>query len=294
MSVKKLKVNADNEGRRIDNYLLSIYKSVPKSKIYKIIRKGEVRVNSSRIKAHYKLCINDLIRIPPNLDTSETINKIIEKKDIKNHISDILYEDANYLILNKNKGISVHGGTKHFVGLIDIVRKKFGENIDLCHRLDKDTTGCIVFAKNKKSVKHFNETLKNQNITKTYNAILVGNLKKNIKIDTPIYKEDPLKIKNSLSKFKIIKNLKNCTFVEVQIYSGRTHQIRLHASSINHPVLFDDKYGDHIFNKSLTNITTKKIALHSKSIIFKDISSNKIEIYADLPQSFKVMIDELE
>ena len=186
MSVKKLKVNADNEGRRIDNYLLSIYKSVPKSKIYKIIRKGEVRVNSSRIKAHYKLWINDLIRIPPNLDTSETINKIIEKKDIKNHISDILYEDANYLILNKNKGISVHGGTKHFVGLIDIVRKKFGENIDLCHRLDKDTTGCIVFAKNKKSVKHFNETLKNQNITKTYNAILVGNLKKNIKIDTPI------------------------------------------------------------------------------------------------------------
>ena len=294
MSVKKLKVNADNEGRRIDNYLLSIYKSVPKSKIYKIIRKGEVRVNSSRIKAHYKLCINDLIRIPPNLDTSETINKIIEKKDIKNHISDILYEDANYLILNKNKGISVHGGTKHFVGLIDIVRKKFGENIDLCHRLDKDTTGCIVFAKNKKSVKHFNETLKNQNITKTYNAILVGNLKKNIKIDTPIYKEDPLKIKNSLSKFKIIKNLKNCTFVEVQIYSGRTHQIRLHASSIDHPVLFDDKYGDHIFNKSLTNITTKKIALHSKSIIFKDISSNKIEIYADLPQSFKIMIDELE
>jgi len=294
MSVKKLKVNADNEGRRIDNYLLSIYKSVPKSKIYKIIRKGEVRVNSSRIKAHYKLCINDLIRIPPNLDTSETINKIIEKKDIKNHISDILYEDANYLILNKNKGISVHGGTKHFVGLIDIVRKKFGENIDLCHRLDKDTTGCIVFAKNKKSVKHFNETLKNQNITKTYNAILVGNLKKNIKIDTPIYKEDPLKIKNSLSKFKIIKNLKNCTFVEVQIYSGRTHQIRLHASSINHPVLFDDKYGDHIFNKSLTNITTKKIALHSKSIIFKDISSNKIEIYADLPQSFKIMIDELK
>ena len=294
MSVKKLKVNADNEGRRIDNYLLSIYKSVPKSKIYKIIRKGEVRVNSSRIKAHYKLCINDLIRIPPNLDTSETINKIIEKKDIKNHISDILYEDANYLILNKNKGISVHGGTKHFVGLIDIVRKKFGENIDLCHRLDKDTTGCIVFAKNKKSVKHFNETLKNQNITKTYNAILVGNLKKNIKIDTPIYKEDPLKIKNSLSKFKIIKNMKNCTFVEVQIYSGRTHQIRLHASSINHPVLFDDKYGDHIFNKSLTNTTTKNIALHSKSIIFKDISSNKIEIYADLPQSFKIMIDELE
>ena len=87
MSVKKLRVNADNEGRRIDNYLLSIYKSVPKSKIYKIIRKGEVRVNSSRIKAHYKLCINDLIRIPPNLDTSETIKKIIEKKDIKNHIS---------------------------------------------------------------------------------------------------------------------------------------------------------------------------------------------------------------
>lgn len=293
MSVKKLKVNSDNEGRRIDNYLLSIYKSVPKSKIYKIIRKGEVRVNSSRVKAHYKLCLNDLIRIPPNLDTQESKNNIIEAKHINNYVSDILYEDTNYLILNKNKGISVHAGTKNIIGLIDVVRNKFGENIDLCHRLDKDTTGCIVFAKNKKSVKHFNEALKNQSVTKTYNAILVGNLKNNIKIDKPIYKDDPQKIKNSLSKFKIVKTSDNFTFVEVQIFSGRTHQIRIHASSINHPVLFDDKYGDQTINKSLTNLSNTKIALHSKSIIFNDLNSNLIEVNAELPPNFVYMIDEL-
>ena len=96
-----------------------------------------------------------------------------------------------------------------------------------------------------------------------------------------------------MSKFKIVKTLNNFTFVEVQIYSGRTHQIRIHASSINHPVLFDDKYGDQTINKSLTNLSNTKIALHSKSIIFNDLNSNLIEVNAELPPNFVYMIDEL-
>jgi len=294
MSVKKLKINKDNEGRRLDNFLLSIYKNIPKSKIYKIIRKGEVRVNSSRIKPHYKLVLDDIIRIPPNLNSDKPIRKNIGDDAIEHHVSNILYEDSNYLIINKKTGITVHGGTKNFIGLIDLVRKKFGNHIDLCHRLDKNTTGCLVFAKNKKSVKHFNESLKNQAITKTYSAILTGKLKKNINIEKSIYKNNPDKLKPSTSKIKIIKQLKNTTFVDIQIFTGRTHQIRIHTSAINHPVLFDNKYGNKEFNKLINTETIKNIALHSKSIIFKDMSSKIINISAQLPKSFNDLINELK
>ena len=286
MSVKKLKINIDNEGRRIDNFLLSLYKNIPKTKIYKIIRKGEVRVNSSRIKAHYKLVVDDIVRIPPNLQSDKIIEKKIRDKDVDFYLDEILYDDNNYLVINKKRGISVHGGTKNYIGIIDIARKKYGKEIDLCHRLDKDTTGCLVLAKNKKSVKHFNESLKNYSINKHYSAILKGNLMNDINVDMPIYKNDSNKLKSSTSKFKIVKELNNCTLVDVQIFTGRTHQIRIHASSIGHPVLFDNKYGDKDFNKLFKTKNQKDIMLHSRSIIFKDMNSNLIKINSDIPSKF--------
>jgi len=294
MSVKKLIINDENEGRRLDNFLLSVYKNVPKSKIYKIIRKGEVRVNSSRAKPHYKLCIKDLIRVPPISNSIKSIQKNIKNIDIETHLSNILYEDTNFIIINKRRGISVHGGSKNFIGLIDIARAKYGEKIDLCHRLDKNTTGCLVFGKNKKAVKHFNDELFDKNVTKIYQVILKGHLHEDIDINTPIFKNDPNKIKESLSKFKIIKKLTNCTLVEVQIFTGRTHQIRIHSSSIDHPVLFDNKYGDDVFNKSIKTSISKNIALHSKSIIFKDFNSNLIDVNSMIPAEFKQLITELQ
>ncbi len=290
MSVKKLKINIDNEGRRIDNFLLSIYKNIPKTKIYKIIRKGEVRVNSSRIKAHYKLVVDDIVRIPPNLHSDKIIEKKIRDKDVDFYLDEILYDDNNYLVINKKRGISVHGGTKNYIGIIDIARKKYGKEIDLCHRLDKDTTGCLVLAKNKKSVKHFNESLKNYSINKHYSAILKGNLMNDINVDMPIYKNDSNKLKSSTSKFKIVKELNNCTLVDVQIFTGRTHQIRIHASSIGHPVLFDNKYGDKDFNKLFITKNQKVIMLHSRSIIFKDMNSKLIKINSDIPSKFNELL----
>ena len=293
MSVKKLIINDENEGRRLDNFLLSLYKNVPKTKIYKIIRKGEVRVNSSRAKPHYKLIFEDIIRVPPNLISDEPNKKFINDKDLDFHLSNIIYNDSNYLILNKRHGISVHGGTNNNVGLIDLVRKKFGEHIDLCHRLDKNTTGCLVFGKNKKAVKHFNNILSNNDVKKTYTAILKGRLKKNISINKPIYKDDPKKLKSSISNIKVIQQFKNSTLAEIEISSGRTHQIRIHTSSINHPILFDDRYGDYLFNMSFKTKSIKNIALHSKSIVFKDIDSKLINITAELPVFFDNLISEL-
>jgi len=294
MTVKKLVINKDNSGRRLDNYLISTYRSVPKSKIYNIIRKGEVRVNSSRVKPYYKIKTDDIIRIPPNLNIDQPLTKTIATDLINKHAENVLFENDNYIVLNKKRGIAVHGGTKNTIGLIDIFREKYGENIDLCHRVDKNTTGCLVFGKNKKAVKFFNNLLIDNNVKKTYHTVLKGKLKQNIVINKAIYKNISTKSKNSISKFKIIEHLNNATLVEVQIYTGRSHQIRIHAASINHPIIFDDRYGDKDFNKSFDKNIRKKIALHSKSISFINLDSEILNIECNPPNEFNTLVNRLK
>ena len=294
MTVKKLTINHDNSERRIDNYLLSLYKNVPKSKIYNIIRKGEVRVNSKRIKPSYKLKIDDLVRIPPYLDGPLTHNKKISSYLIEKHTTKIIYEDINYIVTNKNNDIAVHAGSKNGIGLIDIFRLKFGNHIELCHRLDKQTSGCLVLAKNKKSVKYFSNLLSTNDIKKTYIAILQGKFKDKKIIENEIYKNNLLKLKKSKTIFKLVRQLKNTSIVNVDIHTGRTHQIRIHASQINHPILFDKKYGDKMFDNSINLNFKKTLALHSKSISFKDQNSKIIKASASYPDEFKKLIKALK
>ena len=294
MTVKKLIINQDNTDRRIDNYLLSLYKNVPKSKIYNIIRKGEVRVNSKRIKPSYKLKIDDLVRIPPYLDGPLTHNKKISSYLIEKHTTKIIYEDNNYIVTNKNNDIAVHAGSKNGIGLIDIFRSKFGNHIELCHRLDKQTSGCLVLAKNKKSVKYFSNLLSTNDTKKTYIAILQGKFKDKKIIENEIYKNNILKLKKSKTIFKLVRQLKNTSIVNVDLHTGRTHQIRIHASQINHPILFDKKYGDKMFDNSINLNFKKTLALHSKSISFKDQNSKIIKASASYPDEFKKLIKALK
>ena len=294
MTVKKLTINHDNSERRIDNYLLSLYKNVPKSKIYNIIRKGEVRVNSKRIKPSYKLKIDDLVRIPPYLDGPLIHNKKISSYLIEKHTTKIIYEDNNYIVTNKNNDIAVHAGSKNGIGLIDIFRSKFGNHIELCHRLDKQTSGCLVLAKNKKSVKYFSNLLSTNDTKKTYIAILQGKFKDKKIIENEIYKNNILKLKKSKTIFKLVRQLKNTSIVNVDLHTGRTHQIRIHASQINHPILFDKKYGDKMFDNSINLNFKKTLALHSKSISFKDQNSKIIKASASYPDEFKKLIKALK
>tara|TARA_B100000579_G_scaffold141186_1_gene114689 strand:+ start:7352 stop:8236 length:885 start_codon:yes stop_codon:yes gene_type:complete len=293
MTVKKLIIDQDNSGRRLDNFLLSNYKNIPKSKIYNIIRKGEVRVNSKRIKPSYKLKIDDLIRIPPYLEESQDIDKNINQNLIEKHCSKIIYEDENYIIVNKSNDIAVHSGTKNGIGLIDLFRKKLGSNIELCHRIDKQTTGCLVLAKNKTSVRHFSNLLNSNEINKIYSALVKGKFEGKKLISNKIYKNNPLKLKQSKSIFKLVKQLKGASLINIKIQSGRTHQIRIHASQLNHPILFDKKYGDVFFNNSIDVNFKKTLALHSKSISFKDQNSNLIRVTAKYPDELKNLIKAL-
>ena len=301
MSQKNLKVDANNDQRRLDNYLIYKFPNLPKSKIYSMIRKGEIRINSKRCKAQTKISLGDEIRLPPYLESEKRDNNFknlpakIEKL-IKNAI---IFDDDDFIVINKPEGISVHGGTGQKFSLIDGVRSIYSSNdIDLCHRLDKETSGCIVLSKNKLFLKHFNGLLRTKKITKTYLAIICGKLKKSITVTDKLISRRRNNIKTSLvddsgkealSIFKPIKIYKNYTLVEIEILTGKLHQIRAHAESIKHPVLGDFKYGNINLFKEFYRLhpTFKRLALHSQSIAFLNIDDQQHLFVADLSDDFQ-------
>ena len=303
MPVKILEVNDDNDGRRLDNYLMSIYKEIPKSKIYSIIRKGEVRVNSGRVKPNTKISSGDLIRIPPYLNEDRNGPKHKVNISLKTLITDnIIFEDNNFIIINKPYGIAVHGGTKNNIGIIDVVRSIYDDSIDLCHRIDKETSGCLVLSKNKKSNKWFNKLLLDKKIKKKYIAILKGHLNSNKEIKSLINKSETSSKKSfisddgkeSVSIFIPKLKLNSSCLVEIEIFTGRTHQIRVQSNHIGHPVLNDNKYGDIEFNNQIAPKNIKRMALHSMLIEFYDMENKLISIKAELDDSFLNLIEGLK
>ena len=301
MSQKNLKVDANNDQRRLDNFLTYKFPNLPKSKIYSMIRKGEIRINSKRCKAQTKISLGDEIRLPPYLESEKRDNNFknlpakIEKL-IKNAI---IFDDNDCIVINKPEGISVHGGSGQKFSLIDGVRGIYSSNdIDLCHRLDKETSGCIVLSKNKLFLKHFNGLLRTKKITKTYLAIICGKLKKSITVTDKLIARRRNNIKTSLvddsgkealSIFNPIKIYKNYTLVEIEILTGKLHQIRAHAESIKHPVLGDFKYGNINLFKEFYRLhpTFKRLALHSQSIAFLNIDDQQHLFVADLTDDFQ-------
>ena len=306
MSDKNLKIDNNHAGRRIDNYLLYIYKDLPKSKIYSMLRKGEIRVNSGRIKPSYKLNINDEIRIPPYLINfkNKEPNLRIPPSKIKEFKTSIIYQNDDYILVNKDPELSVHSGTKNQFGLIDIARANFPLlDLDLCHRIDRSTSGCVLIAKNKLFLRHFNNQLKYNKVKKKYEAILVGVLDKDIKIKSKIdatTKEHHHKVRESsegkiaVSMFKILKKFISFTHVEVNISTGRMHQIRVQSSNLNHPIVNDKKYGLLDLNKFIYSKTSiGRLALHAASISFKDLNNQVVSYEAPKNNEFDILLSEL-
>ena len=306
MSDKNLRITQDHAGRRLDNFLFNVYKSLPKSKIYNMIRKGEIRVNSGRIRPSRKLLLDDEIRIPPYLmdfDENKVLIKIPPSR-IKEYWKSILFENNDYIVFNKDPELSVHSGSNNQFGLIDISRAAHqSDEIDLCHRIDKSTSGCIVLAKNKKFLRNFHAQLKNDNVTKKYEAILIGQFKGNQRIETKIdssTKEFLHKVqegsegKAAISEFKLIKSLGHYSHVEIFIFTGRMHQIRVQSANINLPIVNDKKYGDFTANKFLSKRTgVNRLALHSSFIEFHDIDGLKVSYKAPIDKEFDILLTKL-
>ena len=307
MSGKNLKIDKDNAGRRIDNYLFNIYRSLPKSKIYSMIRKGEVRVNSGRIKPTYKLSLDDEIRIPPYLiNFKENMDDIkIPSSRLIEFESSIIDQNDDFILVNKEPGLSVHSGTNNQFGLVDIARAKFPSlEIDLCHRIDKSTSGCVLLSKNKLFLRHFHKQLINNNVTKKYEAILIGVMKKSIKVESKLdssTKEHLHKVqesvagKKAISAFKILKKYKLFTYVEIIISTGRMHQIRVQSSNLNHPIVNDKKYGLFDVNKKIVKqVGISRLALHAASISFIDLNGIEVCYEAMKNNEFDILLSKLD
>ncbi len=290
-------------GQRLDNYLLKKLKGVPRPHIYRIIRKGEVRVNKGRKKAEYKLQLNDVVRIPPiRLATEKSIRYSSSFIDLLNKST--LYEDEGLLIINKQSGIAVHSGSGIKVGVIEALKDNYSKPIELVHRLDRATSGCLMLAKKRSVLKDLHEQLVKHQMEKRYIAFVKNSWsKKYHTIDSPIFQNSRYSVidakgKESISVFHPIKNFQDkdytASLVEVEIKTGRTHQIRVHAKHAKHPIAQDDKYGDPDFNDLMKKIGLDRIFLHAKSLTFTNPTTKEIQkVIAPLPSKLEDFLNKL-
>jgi 23S rRNA pseudouridine955/2504/2580 synthase len=279
--VQFVTIDPDLEGQRIDNYLRTFLKGVPKSLIYRILRKGEVRVNKKRVKPEYKLQANDELRIPPvrvSEPTDLPSTKLNKVSSLENHI---LYEDDCLIVLNKPSGTAVHGGSGLSFGVIEALRalrpqQKF---LELVHRLDRDTSGCLLIAKKRSALKNLHEQLRDRKVDKRYQALVAGEW------PTDRFKVKASLLKNTLksgerivlvsdegkpseTRYRILESFNQATLVEASPITGRTHQIRVHCLHAGHPIAADNRYGDSDFDQRTHKIGLKRLFLHAHSLAF--------------------------
>lgn len=281
IGVKFLTVDALQEGQRIDNFIIKHAKGLPKSHVYQILRKGEVRVNKKRIKPDYRIKAGDVVRLPP-LRLSAPSAPQIPSQTLQQLLTDrILFEDKGLLIVNKPSGIAVHGGSGISIGIIEALRSMRPKelSLELVHRLDRETSGCLVLAKKPSVLKEVHELLRTGQVEKRYLALVEGHWPNYLReIDEPLKKfhlqsgERMVSVdssgKSSLTTFRIIQRFADATLVEAQPKTGRTHQIRVHATHAGHPIIGDDKYGEKDVNKKFRALGCKRLFLHASAITF--------------------------
>ena len=300
-------VTEEDAGQRIDNFLARHLKGVPKSHIYRIVRRGEVRVNSGRIKAQYKVCAGDKVRIPPvRLSPEKTIPPAAAKMDFGKQI---LFENNRCLVLNKPSGIAVHGGSGVSFGVIEALRasRPQAPYLELAHRLDRETSGCLVIAKRRSFLRLFHEQLRSGAVVKQYLALLAGQWSGGqLTVNVPLRKNqlqggermvvvDEEGGKQALTIFRPLSRFSGATMAEVDLKTGRTHQIRVHAAHIGHPLAGDVKYGDAGFNRSLRSHGLRRLFLHAHRLEFADSDAGEpVSVSAPLDAGLKAVLDSLE
>jgi len=288
-SVQFITIDEAHAGQRIDNYFVTFLKGVPKSHIYRILRKGEVRVNKGRVKPTYKLKVGDIVRIPPvRVSEAKSVPETLPPALTRLRES-IIYEDNDLIVLNKPAGIAVHGGSGVSRGIIECMRMLFplAKRMELVHRLDRATSGCLLIAKKASVLKSLHQQIREDKMQKTYVTLLKGQiLEKKLKIEAPLRKfvtksgERMVKVsddgKRSTTLFYPKQVFADATLVDVKLITGRTHQIRVHSLHFDHPVAGDDKYGDDYFNEQMKKAGLKRMFLHARSLRFKHPASGEI------------------
>lgn len=306
--VRHLRVAADTAGQRVDNFLLAQLKGVPRSLVYRLLRRGEVRVNKGRVKPHQRLSAGDDVRIPPLRTAATTAAGAPPAALAATLAGRILYEDQSLLVLDKPAGVAVHGGSGVAHGVIEGLRAaRPGQALELVHRLDRETSGCLLVAKRRSALRCLHAALRAGAVGKRYRALLLGPLAGPVqRVDLPLAKNqlqggermvqvDDADGKPALTVFRRIAAYGGMTLVDVELHTGRTHQIRVHAAAIGAPVAGDDKYGRPEHRAQARGLGLSRLFLHAAELRFRPCEdADPITVTAPLPEALAAAIQRAE
>jgi 23S rRNA pseudouridine955/2504/2580 synthase len=299
-AARSQEVSADEAGQRIDNYLLRFLKGVPRSHVYRVLRRGEVRVNSRRVDASYRVQAGDRVRIPP-VRTAAPAPRVAGRV---RETRPILYEDERLLIIDKPAGAAVHGGSGVRIGLIDQLRatRPDAHFLELVHRLDRDTSGCLMIAKKRSALRTLHALLREGKVEKRYLALVAGDWANAGIVDAPLdthHRRGTERIvrvqdegKAAATRFQPVQRYDGATLVEVETLSGRTHQIRVHAAHAGHPLAGDPKYGDEKFDARARGYGLRRLFLHAHVLSFAwPDATGDVHVSAPLPDALRGVLD---
>jgi len=307
--VRLLTIDSGHAGQRIDNFLITTLKGVPKSLVYRLLRTGQVRANKGRIKQTYRLQLNDIIRIPPITVTAEGCQEAPSKGLCNAIIESIIFEDDDLIIIDKPSGIAVHGGSGVLHGVIEIMRtlRPDETGIELVHRLDRQTSGCLLLAKNRTTLLELHELLRENLLDKRYYALVQGYWRDDARaVDFPLSKNRnesgtrTVQVSHdgqaSTTQFSVKRRFTHeMTLLEVKPLTGRMHQIRVHTAHSGHPIVGDEVYGKRTLNRQLKKQGLKRLFLHAHTLSFMLPSSmKKISVSAPLSPELETFLSSLE
>jgi 23S rRNA pseudouridine955/2504/2580 synthase len=301
--VRQLEVGAERDGQRIDNALATILKGVPKSLIYRILRTGQVRVNGKRAKPDTRLAAGDLLRIPP-VRVAERETGVAPAGQVAEVADAVIFEDKHFLVIDKPAGVASHGGSGVSHGAIELLRAaRPKESLELVHRLDRDTSGVLVFARTRPALTGLQALIRGGEVTKQYLCLMTGTPSRaKFDVNAPLQKsilqggERMVRVsdngKPSLTFFREIEQYSGARLMEATLGTGRTHQIRVHAAHVGHPLAGDPKYGDAEANQRFRKKGLKRMFLHASHMSF-ELDGRAYGFSAPLPDELKDFLDKL-
>jgi len=294
---KWLEAGEESEGQRIDNFLLRTLKGVPKSHVYRVLRSGEVRVNSGRVKPDYRLKVGDRVRIPP-------VRISAKPPAARPAQFPIVHEDETLLVIDKPAGVAVHGGSGVSFGVIESLRaaRPQAKVLELAHRLDRDTSGLLMIAKRRSALVELHRMLRDGEVDKVYLAVVKGvpqqqEFRQSLHKHVTAGGERRVSVqedgKPAFTRIKIIRSTERLSLVEVTLLTGRTHQIRVHLAHAGHPVLGDDKYGDFELNRALAKQGVKRLFLHAGRLsLAHPVTRERLRLESPLPAEIRSFIKD--
>lgn len=306
--VQLLEIAAERDGQRIDNFLINALKDLPRSRIYRLLRKGEIRVNKKRTKPTYRVQAGDVVRLPPLQRAAERQRPTELNPQLGSNLRDAtVWESSQLLVLNKPSGMAVHGGSGVSLGVIEALRLLYPEqkSLELVHRLDRETSGCLLITKKRATLRHLHAELQAGRVDKTYLALVQGQWPRHLQqVDAPLRKNELVSGermvnvdesgKAARTMFRVRQRFADCTLLEVKPITGRTHQIRVHAKHMGYPLAGDGKYGNREFNQRLRKLGLRRLFLHAQSLRFKLPNAvQKITVEAELTVDLKAVLSEL-